>query len=175
MILRKIIPFFLLSALSYGETAIKNPWVTVFQGNEKFSSYQLEQQLDLPDEFGVIDTARQDFLMKLAEGNIELLYNSQGYFSLQMRLNIQRKNPGTDSSETVYTFDISEGVRYTFNDFVIENENPVDSFSINHKRLRFSPGKDYDPTVVSDDAQEIRTQYRNEGYLHAVIDSVLAK
>lgn len=170
MILRKIIPFFLLSALSYGETAIKNPWVTVFQGNEKFSSYQLEQQLDLPDEFGVIDTARQDFLMKLAQGNIESLYNSQGYFSLQMRLNIQRKSPGTDFAETIYTFDISEGARYRFNDFVIENENPVDSLSINQKRLRFSPGKDYDPTVVSDDAQEIRTQYRNEGYLHAVID-----
>ena len=34
----------------------KHPWYMNFDGNKVFSSYQLEEQMDIPEEFGKLDT-----------------------------------------------------------------------------------------------------------------------
>ena len=44
----------------------KNPWAIKFEGNSFFPTYQLEEELDMPVEFGNMDTTKQNFLMRLA-------------------------------------------------------------------------------------------------------------
>lgn len=172
MINRLLIALLLLVSLGMTETAVKNPWTLEFKGNDLFTAYQLEQQLELPEEFGLIDTSRQDFLMKLAKGNIELLYYSKGYFSSKILLDIQKKHVTTDSVYTIYHFTIEEGDRYTFNEFSVEKENPQDTNLIVADNLHITQGQNYDPVIVSDDIQEIRTLYRNHGYLHVRVDYI---
>ncbi len=167
---RILIGVLLFLSLAISETTIKHPWTLKFEGNQLFSAFQLEQQLDLPEEFGLIDTSRQNFLMKLAKGNIELLYYSKGYFSSRIQLDIQKQFVSADSSYTLYLFEIEEGERYKFDAFSVEKKNSQDINLIVAKDLHIAQGEYYDPIIVSDDIQEIRTLYRNHGYLHANID-----
>jgi hypothetical protein len=85
--------------------------------NQLFSAFQLEQQLDLPEEFGLIDTSRQNFLMKLAKGNIELSIIPKAIF-------VPGFNWIFTSSLFLPTplilficFEIEEGERYKFDAF----------------------------------------------------------
>lgn len=160
---------FCVSAL-FGET-VKHPWKVSFEGNDLYSNSQLEQELDLPEEFGLVDTSRQDFLMKLAQANIELLYYSNGYFSFKSTLKINKNATDDNSTKyTLYSFDISEGQVYTFNELSIIRDGGEDSVKISG--LRFSRGNKYDPLVVSDDVQRLQTLYRNNGYLHVRADYI---
>ena len=82
---------FVLTAFAFAEDAEKNPWYVTFDGNAVFSNFQLTEQLEIPDEFGNLDTTKQDFMMGLAVENIRALYYSQGFFSLDMKLEIKRE------------------------------------------------------------------------------------
>ena len=64
----------------------KHPWYINIEGNKAFSSYQLEEQLDVPEEFGRMDTTKQDFMMRLSLENIKALYYSRGYYSLDLSM-----------------------------------------------------------------------------------------
>ena len=71
---KSILIFFLLSVISlYASDEVKNPWYVDFSGNKLFSTFQLTDQLDVPTEFGQMDTTKQDFLMKLAKEGLTSL------------------------------------------------------------------------------------------------------
>ena len=78
----------------------KHPWYLDIKGNKAFSNYQLEEQLDIPEEFGKMDTTKQDFMMRLSLENIKALYYSRGYYSLSltMRSLIPSQKPGLNLS-----------------------------------------------------------------------------
>ena len=88
----------------------KHPWYMNFDGNKVFSSYQLEEQMDIPEEFGKLDTTKQDFMMRLSLENVQALYFSKGYFSLDIQMDIKREYLAQDSVISGYLFTLSEGV-----------------------------------------------------------------
>ena len=87
----RIILFLLLfvTALCFAEED-KHPWYLNIRGNKAFSNFQLEEQLDVPEEFGMMDTTKQDFMMRLSLENIKALYYSRGFYSLDISMEIQR-------------------------------------------------------------------------------------
>lgn len=152
------------------ETPVKNPWKVSFIGNRLYSDEQLAVELDIPEEFGIVDTTRQDFLMRVARTNLELLYYSAGYFSISVQMEILRHHTDpTDSVPyTLYRFRLDEGELYRFSEIKIERDSASDSIPL--KGLRFKPGDAYDPTIISDDVQQIQVLYRENGYLHVRAD-----
>ena len=81
-----------------------------FHGNSEFSSSQLEEQMDLPGEFSVLEVSRREFLLKLARGNLEDFYLTEGYFSVQINL----EEPINSDGDVIYPIQIFEGPKYTF-------------------------------------------------------------
>ena len=58
----------------------KHPWYVNIKGNKAFSTFQLEEQLDIPEEFGKMDTTKQDFMMRLEhDGNGRRPFDDSGY------------------------------------------------------------------------------------------------
>ena len=80
------------SSLAFADADDKNPWSVTINGNKIFSKFQLNEQLDIPDEFGQLDTIKQDFLMRLSSENVRALYFSRGYFSLDLKMEILRQH-----------------------------------------------------------------------------------
>lgn len=150
---------------------IKNPWKVSFIGNHLYSDEQLALELDIPEEFGIIDTTRQDFLMRVARTNLELLYYSAGYFSYNAKLEVLRNHVDKNDSVpyTLYRFRMVEGEPYKFSEMKIEVSDSLAS-PVELSGLRFKAGTDYDPLVASDDVQQIQVLYREKGYLHVRAD-----
>lgn len=64
--MKKILTILLaLVAIAWTDEGDKHPWYMNFDGNKVFSNYQLEEQMDIPEEFGRLDTTKQDFMMRL--------------------------------------------------------------------------------------------------------------
>lgn len=145
-------------------------WKVSFIGNKIFSDEELALQLDIPEEFGLVDTTRQDFLMRIARTNLELLYYSEGYFSFSSQMEIVRDQRDSANAKpyTLYRFRLREGVPYKFGKMKIEGALPEDSVEL--KGLKFKEGAEYDPQIVADDVQQIQTLYRENGYLHVRAD-----
>ena len=106
--------FFAFVAIICAEEGDKHPWYMSFDGNKVFSNYQLEEQMDIPEEFGKLDTTKQDFMMRLSLENVQALYFSKGYFSLSIQMDIKREYLAQDSIQTGFLFTLSEGERYRF-------------------------------------------------------------
>ncbi len=150
---------------------IKNPWKVSFIGNHLYSDEELAIELDIPEEFGIVDTTRQDFLMRVARTNLELLYYSAGYFSYTAKLEVLRNHVDKNDSVpyTLYRFRMEEGKPYKFSKMHIEGgDSTADTVKLTG--LRFKEGSDYDPLVVPDDVQQIQVLYREKGYLHVRAD-----
>lgn len=145
-------------------------WTLAFEGEQAFSESQLESQLDLPEEFAVLKPERRDFMMKLAKGNVEIFYLSNGYFSSKINLVIQQRSYA-DTLIQNYTLKISEGTRYHFRNALLKLA-PDARTLLDESSLLTARGKYYDPTDISDDLQSIRSQYRHNGYLHVKVDHV---
>ena len=79
------------SAISFADSGEKNPWSVIITGNKVFSKFQLNEQLDIPEEFAQLDTIKQDFLMRLSSENVRALYYSRGYYSLDLKMDIVRE------------------------------------------------------------------------------------
>ena len=101
-----------LIGICLAEEGVKHPWYMEFRGNNVFSNFQIEEQIDIPDEFGQLDTTKQDFLMRLSIENLKALYYSRGYFSLEMNLDIRKEHITQDSVQRGYIIFINEGERY---------------------------------------------------------------
>ena len=77
--MKKIALLLLFAFVALFAEGDKHPWYLNIRGNKAFSNFQLEEQLDVPEEFGMMDTTKQDFMMRLSLENIKALYYSHGF------------------------------------------------------------------------------------------------
>ena len=160
----------LFSALSYAENEEKHPWSVSIEGNKVFSNFQLNEQLDIPEEFGQLDTIKQDFLMRLSSENVRALYYSRGYYSLDLKLEINREPRSDGSLQRNYLITVKEGDCYRFNEAQIISEDD-ESIPVDVKSLKISQHKYYNQEDISEDLQEIQKAYRKQGNLHVYLSS----
>lgn len=160
----------LFPALSYAENEEKHPWSVSIEGNKVFSNFQLNEQLDIPEEFGQLDTIKQDFLMRLSSENVRALYYSRGYYSLDLKLEINREPRSDGSLQRNYLITVKEGDCYRFNEaqIVSEDDEPI---PVDVKSLKISQHKYYNQEDISEDLQEIQKAYRKQGNLHVYLSS----
>jgi outer membrane protein assembly factor BamA len=168
--MRKIICFLLFAiAFVFAEETEKNPWQVVFDGNKTYSNFQLNEQLEIPDEFGNLDTTKQDFMMGLAIENIRALYYSQGFFSLSMKMEIRREYDSENNRKRVYAISLREGERYHFGgtNIIVPDSSKLsidmDKLRTNNKERIFSQDD------IAEDIQFIQQVYRKAGYLHTYV------
>ena len=158
------------SSIAFADNDDKSPWSVSIEGNKIFSKFQLNEQLDIPDEFGQLDTIKQDFLMRLSSENIKALYFSRGYFSLDLTLEIQREPLSEGNIQRNYLITVNEGECYRFNDAKIisagDEPIPIDLSSLKITKHRY-----YNQEDISEDLQEIQKAYRKQGNLHVYISS----
>ena len=158
------------SSLAFADTDEKSPWSVKISGNKVFSKFQLNEQLDIPDEFAQLDTIKQDFLMRLSTENVKALYYSRGYYSLDLKLDIQREPLSNNKVQRNYFITVSEGECYRFNDAKIistgDEPIPIELTSLKIMKHRY-----YNQEDISEDLQEIQTAYRKQGKLHVYISS----
>ena len=158
------------SSLSIADTDEKSPWSVKISGNKVFSKFQLNEQLDIPDEFAQLDTIKQDFLMRLSTENVKALYYSRGYYSLDLKLEIEREPLSDNKIQRNYNITVKEGECYRFNDAKIISSGdepiPIDLTSLKILKHRY-----YNQEDISDDLQEIQSAYRKQGNLHVYISS----
>lgn len=158
------------SSLAFADDDDKNPWSVNISGNKIFSKFQLNEQLDIPDEFGQLDTIKQDFLMRLSSENVRALYYSRGYYSLDLKLVIQREPLSNGNIQRNYYISVSEGVCYRFNDakIISSGDEPI---PIDLGSLKITKHQYYNQEDLSEDLQEIQKAYRKQGNLHVYISS----
>ena len=169
--MKKLISLLLLSvtfAFADEGSDAKHPWYTDFYGNNIFSSFQLNEQLDVPEEFGNLDTTKQDFMMRLSSENIKSLYYSRGYFSLDMKMEIRRQYISTDSIVRGYLFTINEGDRYRFNGATITTSTETD-VQIKPEALKTNQDRFFEHEDIAEDIQYIQSEFRRVGYLHVYV------
>ena len=169
--MKRLISLLLFAYIAvYADDNIKHPWYTDFYGNEVFSNTTLEEQLDIPEEFGQLDTTKQDFMMRLSSENIKSLYYSRGYFSLEMKMEIKREYYSLDSMQRGYFFNIKEGDRYKFNEAKIMGATASD-VEIKMTSLKTNQSRVFNQDDIAEDLQYIVTEYRRQGYLHVYVTS----
>ena len=158
------------SSLAFADDDDKNPWSVNISGNKIFSKFQLNEQLDIPDEFGQLDTIKQDFLMRLSSENVRALYYSRGYYSLDLKLIIQREPLSNGNIQRNYYISVSEGICYRFNDakIISSGDEPI---PIDLGSLKITKHQYYNQEDLSEDLQEIQKAYRKQGNLHVYISS----
>ncbi len=157
-----------LAMFVFAEEDVKHPWYTAFNGNTVFSDFQLEEQLDIPEEFGKLDTSKQDFMMRLSSENIKALYYSRGYFSLNLQMDIKREYFSLDSMQRGYMFSVSEGERYRFKEVKVSTPSDVD-VEIKISDLNTSKENFFTQDDIAEDIQYIQSSYRKAGYLHVYV------
>jgi outer membrane protein assembly factor BamA len=171
--MRYLIALLLLAfALVHADENVKHPWYTDFYGNHIFSNFQLNEQLDIPDEFGQLDTTKQDFMMRLSSENIKSLYYSRGYFSLDMKMEIRREFFSIDSMQRGFLFTINEGERYRFNGVSITGTT-TDDVEIKLNALNTNQDRFFEQEDIAEDIQYIQSAYRRQGYLHRYLMQLL--
>ena len=168
--MRKILCFLLLAlSFAFAEEDEKNPWKVEFEGNSVFSNFQLNEQLEIPDEFGNLDTTKQDFMMGLAVENIRALYYSQGFFSLYMKMEIKREVDADNKRRRVYSVALREGERYHFGgtSIIVPDSSKID---IDKDKLRTNKNERiFSQDDIDEDIQFIQQTYRKAGYLHTYV------
>ncbi len=149
----------------------KHPWYVNIRGNKAFSSFQLEEQLDVPEEFGKMDTTKQDFMMRLSLENIKALYYSRGYYSLNLSMEIQRDIISADSSVRGYFITIRDGERYRFSGvkIIVPEDHRVE---LDESKLNIAQDHLYNQDDIAEDMEDIQKAYRREGYLHTTLSSI---
>lgn len=168
---RLLVLLMLLVAFLFAQEDGKHPWRIEINGNKAFSSFQLEEQLDVPDGFAQMDTTKQDFLMRLSMENIKALYFSHGYYSLDIVLDIRREYVRQDTIRTNYVFDIRDGKRYRFSGVKLNFPENI-KVDISNSDLNVSKKSFYNHEDISEDLQAVQQAFRKEGFLHAYVSSV---
>lgn len=170
--MRKII-FLLLFFVSFifADDEVKNPWYLDISGNKVFSKFQIEEQLDIPEAFGQMDSIKQDFVMRLSMENVKALYYTKGYYSLEIVLDIRREFVNTSVIKRGYYINIRDGERYRFGGVKLSVDEgssiPVDTTKLNTAQNRY-----YSHEEIAEDLQTIQNAFRKEGYLHVNVSSI---
>jgi len=145
-----------------------SPWRLHIIGAKIFSESFLIEQLDLPEEMDLISPERRNFIIKLAKGNLDDIYQSNGYFSENISLLISEEIVDSIKVE-IYVFSIYEGERYRFGEANIVFAAGPDTL-IGTEKLTVPKGGFYDPEYISNDQKDIRDIYHKNGYLHITIE-----
>jgi len=136
-----------------------------FTGNDHYSEDDLLAQSGIPEEFGLVDASRRDFLMKIARNSLEDFYYTEGYFSCKIEL----KLPSENDSTPVYSIVIEEGLKYKFRLTNISYSSSglqlVEATNLSTAQLG-----EFKFSDITDDLQKIRNIYRKSGYLHMRVD-----
>jgi len=145
-------------------------WKLQIIGAKIYSESFLIEQLDLPlsTEMDIISPERRNFIIKLAKGNLDNFYQSNGYFSENISLSVSEEAIDSVKIE-IYTFNIYEGERYRFGDAKIVFAAGSDSL-IGTDKMAVPKGGFYDPEQISNDQKDIRDIYHKNGYLHITIE-----
>ena len=139
-------------------------------GETVYSEDFLRVQLDLPEEFTHLKPDRRDFIIKLAKGNLETFYQSNGYFNSKVQLKMSHQYLG-DTLAQHYVFTIHEGEKFRFHK--IKLTLPPDALNlVDESELETPSDQFYNPSIISDDIQTIRTLYRRNGFLHVSVDHI---
>lgn len=173
----KFLKIFLLTLFFFGlalsKEEEKHPWEIQIQGNSFFSTYQLEEELIMPEEFGNMDTTKQNFIMRLSEEELVGVYYASGFFSMSVQTEITRDSSDEDSPvKRIFTFHINEGERYRFNDLKTIVDSPEDELPIDTAKLNSNRNGLYDQAKISAKLQDISNIYQGEGYLHSTISYI---
>lgn len=168
--MKKILGILLFAmAFALAEEGDKHPWYVQFDGNSVFSNYQLNEQLEIPEAFGQMDTTKQDFMMGLAIENIRALYFSQGFFSLNLKMAIKKQVIAQDSVQRGYIISLQEGERYHFGgtNILVPKESAI---KISKDQLRTN-NRDrlFNQDDIAEDMQLLQQTYRKAGYLHVYV------
>lgn len=167
--MKRLLPLvLLLFALAFADDDTKNPWEMHLEGNSFFRTYQLEESLGMPEEFGNMDTTKQNFLMRLAEEELIRIYYGSGFFSAKVTLAIERDTT-KDEHPRVFTFFIEEGTRYRFQEISIRvTDLPLEE-QVDFSKTDFGEGDLYEQDAFADNLQRISNAYQEKGYLHATV------
>ena len=157
-----------VSLLLFAKVAGCSPWKLNITGAKIYSEHFLIEQLDLPAEMNLISPERRNFIIKLAKGNLDDFYQSNGYFSANISLTVNEEVIDTVKVE-IYLFEVYEGERYRFGDAVIEFTEGSDTLIVTDN-LAVPKGGYYNPEQISNDQKEIRNIYQKNGYLHIAIE-----
>lgn len=154
----------------FAEEPDKNPWYVRIYGNKVFSSYQIEEQLDVPAKFGQMDTTKQDFIMRLSLENVKALYYTMGYFSSDIALEIQRDFINPNEFQRGYNIYIRDGERYRFSGVDVKAPEGI-QVELDKSGLNTAQDRYYSHEEIAEDLQTIQNAFRAEGYLHAYVSS----
>lgn len=144
----------------------KNPWAIQLEGHSFFSTYQLEDELEMPEAFGNMDTTKQNFIMRLAVDDLTEVYYSYGFFSTKVKLRIE-KDTLSDVKKRIFTFQITEGERYKFENLDIHFTDSNSNIPTFENNLSSKKGVLYTQSLIADHLQQINNLYREIGYLHS--------
>lgn len=156
-----------ISSIAFADDDVKNPWTMNFKGNSYFSSYQLDDEIKVPQEFGQMDTTKQNFIMRLSANELLGIYYSYGFFSAKVEMKISR-----DTLEGHFTrnfeFNITEGERYRFEDLKIIEAEGFHT-EVETPALKVDKGDIYNQTKIAEDLQRINNAYQEKGFLHSTV------
>ncbi len=160
-----------LFVLSFADEEEKSPWYVNISGNKFFSSYQIEEQLEVPEAFSQMDTIKQDFIMRLSLENVKALYYTKGFYSSEISLDIHREYVQPGIIRRGYYVSIRDGERYRFSGVKLKSQDE-NEISIDIDQLYTSQDRFYNREEISIDLQTIQNAYRKEGFLHAYVSSI---
>ncbi|HSQ41602.1 MAG TPA: BamA/TamA family outer membrane protein [Fibrobacteraceae bacterium] len=161
----KKIGFFLWLLCGSALWAAEIHWEIRFQGVQSFSQTDLRDQLGIPQEFGMLENQRRDFLMRIARNALENYYISEGFFGVDVAL-VPSMDP---DSVWIYSFTVTEGPKYHFRHVMLEMEDDGIQL-LDAEKLRTSHETQFRFTDIVEDLATMRTLYRRNGYLHLRID-----
>ncbi|MCQ2096351.1 MAG: BamA/TamA family outer membrane protein [Fibrobacter sp.] len=170
--MKKII-LLILFAMTFAMSAEedKNPWYINISGNKVFSNFQIEEQLEMPEAFGQMDSIKQDFIMRYSLENVKALYYTKGYYSHEISLDIRREFVRTGVVKRGYYISIRDGERYKFGGIKL-NVTEDKRIQIDTASLYTAQDRYYNHEEISEDLQTILNAYRKEGYLHTYVSSI---
>jgi outer membrane protein assembly factor BamA len=152
-----------LLCVGFAQAAVE--WEVRIRGMTTFTENALMAELGIPEEFGVLDEQRRDFLMKIARNSLENYYYSEGFFSSKISL----QSTSRPDSSWLYVFDVFEGEKYRFrNTSIIMIEDGIQLME--SSTMRTAKQEPFQFSHISDDLLEVRNLYRMNGYLHVRVD-----
>jgi outer membrane protein assembly factor BamA len=145
---------------------ISHAQVFLFEGNQFFSTQNLQAQIGLGSDWEYVPLQRRAYLLDISLENFKDLYSAFGYFDIQ----IQYRQIQVDGLQRI-VFSIQEGVRYRFNE-VNFNLSDWTAPEPNMNQLKAKEGVNYEAETLISDVETLRKFYRNKGYLHVQFETI---
>ncbi len=140
----------------------------VINGNTHFNTEELQQQLNLPDEFENIKRSRQKFFVLLAKTSLEYLYKNVGYFNA--KLDIKDSLDDSPQKNNLHVITIKEGDQFRYSDITL-NIPDTSKLLVQYSDLEVYALKKFNQEDISDDITFLTQRYRENGFLHVSVQN----